>query len=171
MAYLPLDQSPPSQDSADNASFKDVIGNKTDTDAGDSLYSLIHILGDHVHSPSKVYPTLATGVVVTCGTPAWTLGNFATIIPASTITSKFDIHYISVEALSANAVYEIVFYYGATDIEAGRVRVTKNANQDSTLNVPMQTIIIPANSQIRAKVASDSGNADTITLSTKYHTY
>jgi hypothetical protein len=172
MTYLNPETVPiPGQDSVDNNYLQDVVGNKTDTHSGDSLYSLSETLNDHVHKPSKVYPTLAAGVTITCGTPAWTLGNFVEIVPASTITTDFDIHHLSIENLSANAVYEIVLYYGGSDIEAGRVRVTKNTNFDSVFNVPMQTPIIPANSRIRAKIASDSGNADTSDLSIKYHEY
>lgn len=171
MTFLPQSVTVPSQDSADNNIWGDVIGNKTDTHSGDSIYALTKILNEHVHKPSKVYPTLASGVQITCGTPAWTLGAFATIVPASTIASDFDVHHISIENISANAVYELVLYYGATDIEAGRVRFTKNANLDSVFNIPMQTIVIPADSQIRAKLASDSGNADNADISIFYHTY
>jgi hypothetical protein len=137
----------------------------------DSPYAHAHYAEEHIHSPGLVYPTLAAGVTLTCAAVAWTLGAFATIVPASTIGSEFDIHYLSIEALSANAVYEIVLYYGATDIECGRVRVTKNAVMDGTVNAPFQTPLIPADSQIRGKVASNTGAADTVDLSVFYHTY
>lgn len=135
----------------------------------DSLYDKMHNSEEHVHSASKVYPTLAAGVTLTAGA-AWTLGAFAEIVPASTITSEFDIHHISVEALSAVEVYEIVLYYGAGDTECARVRATKAAALEGTLNVPVQTVLIPANSRIRAKVAT-AGGGDTCDISIFYHTY
>jgi hypothetical protein len=137
----------------------------------DSPYEKLHLADEHIHTEANVYPTLAAGVTVTCGTPAWTLGTIVEVVPASTITSMYDIHHLCIEALSANAVYEIVLYQGAGDTEIGRVRVVKNAIQDGTMNIPIITPIVPANARIRAEVASDSGNADTVTLSLMYHEY
>lgn len=171
MAYNPINPLVPAQDSANNIQIRDVIGNKTDTEAGNSIYSKSVRIEEHIHSACKVYPTLASGITITCGTPAWTLGAFATIVPASTITSLFDVHWVSLENISAAGVYELILYYGATDIEAGRVRFTKTVTQDPTFNIPMQTIIIPANSQIRAKVASSGAAANTVDISIFYHTY
>lgn len=161
----------PTADSSDNNTLRDVVGNKTDTHSGDSIYAIAHTIEEHVHKESKVYPTLAAGVTITSSATAWVLGSFATIVAASTITSDFDIHHISIESISANGVYELVLYYGAGDTECGRVRFTKNANQDGTMNVPMMTPIIPANSQIRAKLASNNAVADTSDISIFYHTY
>ncbi len=127
------------------------------------------LLNDHVHTASRVYPTLANGVDV-LGGAAWTLGNFVEIVPVNTITSRFDIHYLSIESLSVNEVYEIVLYACAGQDEVGRVRVTKNANLDAVMNIPIQTPIIPANCKVDAKSASESG-ADTVTLTVFYHTY
>jgi hypothetical protein len=163
-------QEPPSLNDASNASFRDVIGSKLDDHDGDSLASILHILNEHVHTASKVYPTLADGVAVASHADAWTLGSFVEIVPADTITSIFDIHHVSVEALDDNTVYELVLYYGETDIEAGRVRFTKNANLDAIIDKPVHTPLIPANSKIRAKLASAAGNSSA-TISIFYHTY
>jgi len=164
----------PAADSADNNYMQDVIGNKTDTHSGISLYGRVKTLNEHIHSASKVYPTLASGVTVTAGA-AWTLGNFSEIVPVSTIGSPFDIHHVSIENISANDVYELVLYYDADgtpgdEVECGRVRVTKNASQDSTLNIPMQTPIIPADYQIKAKLASSAGG-NSVDITIFYHVY
>jgi hypothetical protein len=163
----------PAQNSADNLTASDVIGNKTDTHVGNSLYSHAETIDDHVHSASKVYPTLADGVTVTATTAGttWTLGALVEIVPASTITVDFDIHHVSIEALSANSVYELVLYAGAGDTEIGRVRFTKNAVMDGTMNIPMQTPIIAANSRIRAAIATTNDNGETADISLFYHTY
>lgn len=138
---------------------------------GGNLQSFLEIIEDHIHKPSLVYPTLANGVTITGAAGAWTLGAFAEIVPASTIASIFDIHHVSIEGISANDVYELVLYYGATDIECGRVRFTKTAVMDSVMNMPIQTPRIPANSKVRAKVASKGGGSDTVDLSVFYHVY
>lgn len=171
MSYLTTDVSVPTQDSADNIVWGDVIGNKSDTHNGDSLAARTETLLEHVHSASNVYPTLANGVTVTGGA-AWTLGSFVEIVPASTITSDFDIHYLSIEDISATDVYELVLYKGAlaSEIEIGRVRFVKNAALDATLNIPIQTKIIDANERISAKIASASGS-DNVTFSIFYHIY
>ena len=135
-----------------------------------SPYCMMYRTIKHLCSISKVYPTLAAGVTVTAGNAAaWTLGDFVEVVPASTITSDFAIHNIGVEGISANGVYEIVLYSGDSDTECGRVRFTKNAAQDGTMEVPFQTTLIDANSKIRAKVASSTGNLDTVDISIRYH--
>lgn len=157
----------PAIDSADNVDVVDVIGNKNDTHDGDSVRAMVHRLDEHAHKPSKTWPTLADGVVVTAGA-AWVLGSYAEIAAVNDIGTDFDIHHISVEALSANDVYEIVLYAATTEI--ARTRVVKNANQDGTMNIPVQCPIQPANTQIQAKVATASGG-DTATISLFYHEY
>ena len=236
----------PAQDSSDNVVISDVIGNKSDTHDGNSIYATGHILNEHAHSPSKVYPTMEDGVVVTSSGTAWTLGAAATIIGTTknldnaaaadqggdpnvvripctghgyvvgnnvtiagsinyngtfeivavsdadhfdiesaftaetfdgggaetaidVITEDFDIHFLSIEDLSANGVYEIVIYDDGTEV--GRTRVTKNAVQDGTVNAPIQTSIIAAGSVITAKAATDNAAGDTVTISIFYHTY
>ena len=133
----------------------------------------IHILEDHFHGISKVYPTLADGVTLTCVNEAttWTLSALVEIIPADTITSWFDIHFISIENISANGVYELVLYSGAGDDEIARVRFTKTAAQDSTRNTTVMTPMVAPNSRIRAAIASDDDAGQTVDISFNYHTY
>ncbi len=85
------------------------------------------------------------------------------------IPEDFDIHYVSIEALSANGVYELVVYDDG--VECGRTRFTKNANQDGTMDIPIQTIIITAESVITAKLSTDNAAGDTATISVFYHLY
>lgn len=165
----------PGVDSADNNSPADVIGNKNDGHDGDSIKADTHTIVEHIHSKSRVYPTLAAGVTITADGSAWVLGVFAEIAPLSSIADDFDIHYVSIEDISANGVYELVLYFdadgvGGDEVEIGRVRFTKSAVQSATLNVPMTTPIIPANYQIKAKLASSNGGS-TATISIFYHTY
>ena len=133
--------------------------------------SIDHIIDEHIHSPSLVYPTLAAGIVVTSAAGAWNLSAaFVPVVAAGVITERFDIHHISLELLSANAVYELHLFWGVANTFAGSCRFTKNAVMDGTQNAPMQTIVIPAGSQIDAKIA-DSAGASAATISLFYHTY
>lgn len=168
----------PAANSAANAQIADVIGSKIDTVAGDSIIALLkqliatnHILEEHIHSASKVYPTLAAGVTVNGGVGAWQLGNATVLVPVNTITDDFDIHYLSVGNVSANDTYELVLYSdAAATVEVGRVRFTRTAVQSSTSSTPMMTPILAANTGIWAKVASASGG-DNIVVGIFYHVY
>ena len=139
----------------------------------ETTYDKITVIEEHVHKPSQVYPTLAAGIQVeaTTGVGAWTLGALVEIVPVDTITLGFDIHHVCIEALSANSVYELVLYSGAGDTEIGRVRVVKNANLDGTMNIPIQTSIVAANSRIRAAIATPADDGETMDISLFYHTY
>lgn len=147
------------QGTADDAYDAETLGGRT--------HQLIH----HIHGDTEVYPTLAAGVVVTGAAGAWGEGAFAEIVPASTITTAFDIHWVNVEALSGNDTFELSLYYGASDTECARIRLVQTAAQSATLQHQMMTPVIPANSRIRAKLASLGGGSDTATVSIQYHTY
>lgn len=168
----------PTANSANNANMSDVIGNKSDTVAGTSIVGLlksieadVHLVEEHIHSVSKVYPTLAAGITVNGGAGAWQLGSATAIVPINTITSQFDIHYINIGSVSANDTYELVLYTDAAcTVEVGRVRFTRTAVQSSTSSTPMMTPIIAANSGIWAKLATSSGG-DNAVMSIFYHVY
>ena len=161
----------PTADSADNNNVSDVIGNKLDTHSGDSILGFIKKLEDHIHSASKVYPTLATGVTINGGVGAWVLGSATVIVPVNAIADEYDIHYISVASVSVNDTYELaLFSDAACTVEVGRVRFTRTAVQSSTSSTPMMTPILAANTGIWAKLASASGG-DNIVVSIFYHVY
>ncbi len=159
----------PVVDSTANTDMREVVGNKLDTHAGSSLLGHAVNSNEHFHTPCQVYPTLAGGVAVGTGAGVWALSAaFVEIVPINTIALPFDIHWLCIEALSANDVFEIVLY--AVEVEIGRVRVVKNAQQDGTMNIPFQDIIVAANAQIQAKSACAAGG-ESVTLSIFYHVY
>ena len=126
----------------------------------------------HIHNPAKVYPTLANGIIVAGGVGAWTLGNFVEVIPANTITTDFDIHWVHVESVSATDIYELVLYSGLSEneVEIGRVRTSRESAQSGATDVPIQIAPQHANTRISAKLASKSGN-NNMTISFYYHEY
>jgi len=129
----------------------------------------LRALHEHIHSPSKVYPTLADGETVTGAAGAWTLGNFKEIIPINTITEKFSIHHINIEGASAADVFEIVLYAATTEIGRVRVAFIDIANSQSLPSVPINVEVIQENTQIQAKVGTKGGGSDTIDISLAYH--
>lgn len=166
-------QNVPAGNSAANTHMRDVIGNKTDTHDGNSIYAYIETILDHAHNQSRVFPTMSVGSnVETKAAVTWSVSNNYTniIVPASGITSDFDIHYLSIENISANSVCEIILINMTDKTEIGRVRVTKNAAQDGTMNVPIQTPIQDANDKIGAQMGSSVAGT-TVTFSIFYHTY
>jgi len=151
----------------------DAIGTSFDTESTNSIFGKSDALFDHAHSHQKVIPTLANGVTVTGGVAAWALGAFAIIVPTNVITKPFDIHHVHVAAYNANDTFELVLYAGAdaSEVEVGRIRFTRTTNVGATPHLPMMTSVIPANTQIKAKIASQLGTSNTAVISLMYHEY
>lgn len=164
----------PAVDGARNTTINEVVGNRSDGHSTTTLAGRLKLIEEHIHNVAKVIPTMADGEPVTATADDWTnLGDFAVIAATNAITSDFDIHWVNVEAVSANGQYELVLYSGAdaSEVEIGRVRFGKTTNQDGPQSVPILTPLIPANTQIKAKVASDNAVADIVSISLGYHTY
>lgn len=137
-----------------------------------TTWDKVEILEEHAHSESKVYPTLANGVTVTGAAGAWTLGNYAQIVPINTITTDFDIHFVTIENSSASDIFELVLYASTTEIGRIKIFALRNISGNVYIGpVPIQTPIIRKNTQIQAKVASSSGGGDNIDISIHYHVY
>jgi len=159
----------PAADSANNNNYRDVVGNKTDTIAGNSLVSMLKIVESRLNNPSKVYPTLANGTIVTAGVGAWALGNAIEVIPAATITNDFLIYFVKGEDCSHKDVFEVILYSGpAAGTEICRCRTTKDPTYPEAGDVAVSTEIIPANTKISAKAASQNGGSHTVTISLHY---
>lgn len=138
----------------------------------ETAYDKAKVGDEHFHSASKVYPTGAAGVGVTSASGAWTLGSFAEIVPVDTISGDFDIHWVNIEGVSADGIYEIVLYAATTEIGRMRFTATDIANATFLAERKMQTEIQLKNTQIQAKVMTDNGGQqDTVTISLHYHTY
>lgn len=147
----------PVQDSVDNENWGDVIGNKTDTVDGDSLYSLALLSAGRILSVSRVYPTLANGVDVVSANANWTLGAFSTIVPVNTIADDYHIHFIVIEALDQNAVFELVLYNGATDVDICHIRFSAVGGFFGNVYYQVISPRLLANTRLRAKFASSNG--------------
>jgi len=124
----------------------------------------------HINATGKVYPTLAAGATVVSANTDWVLGALATVVPASTISSVFHIHDISIESCDRDAVFEIVLYSGAGDTEISRKRFAISGGFFGNVQIPMTSVKVAADSRIRAAIASSDGTAlvATITMSITY---
>jgi hypothetical protein len=136
----------------------------------------LEILLEHIHSPCEVYPKnngvapWEAGVsVVAGGAAAGQFGVAATILPGASTTLPFDIHWVNIEVLPANAVYELVFFNGATEI--ARVRFARTNNNEAANGVPVMMALQPAGSAITAQCANSAGNVGNVVVSVYYHQY
>lgn len=164
----------PPVDGSGNVFMRDVIGNRSDGHDTDSVAGRLHMVHDHFHKPMDVFPTGVSGVTVTAGdAEAWDLGDFAVVVAANDITSPFDIHFVVVEAMSADATYELILFSGvdASEVEIAHARFVRITNILRSESIPIQTPINVANGQIKAKLMSSSGAANTATISLAYHLY
>lgn len=136
----------------------------------DSLADVARELLFHFNATGQVYPTLATGATVVSAAVNWTLGTLATVVPANEITTIFHVHDISIESCNRDAVFELVLYAGADDVEISRKRFAITGGFFGNVQIPMTSVKVAANSRIRAALASSNGGAQvaTVTMSITY---
>lgn len=164
----PVDLSVSGADSAANVTILDVIGNKTDTHAGNSIKAHVDELYDQFQLERKTYPSLAAGVTVISSATPWAYGSYAVIVPASTITRDYHILSVSIETCNVAAgVFQLELYKGAGDdiITAKRFSMVGGFWGNMVYDVGSEEVA--ANSQVRARLASSVGAA-TITISISY---
>jgi hypothetical protein len=169
----------PSANAAGNNSMIDVIGNKSDDEAGNSLYAKAFTMEKHMHGRSKVFPTLAAGIRCTAAATAFKLGQQATIWASAGIATgeKVDVHFLVIASLATVGLYELVLYEssGATAAgqatEIGRTKFIADAAKDVAVMIPVMTPLFPSSRALRAKLAYSGGTAHTADISVMYHTY
>lgn len=159
----------PPVDSARNATFVDVIGNKGDEHTGSSLVSITHTLEEHIHHSQFVAPDLGDAVSVTANVTAWEISSaFVEVIAANEIDTDFDLHFVSM-TMDANDEYQLQIYAGEVLIASADAE--RNTNQTKVSDVPIQCPIQPANTQIQVKLACKTASANSTTVKFKGHKY
>ena len=163
----------PAANASANTTMAEVLGNKNDTHLASSVVGLSRLMDDHMHKSQFVYPKNAAAVSVVAGTAANQLGAFTEIVPVSTITGLFDLHWIQYSDASAKDEYYFKFYVGASGAESLLFEdtSTKEANQASTSDSKVQHIPIAANSRITVKASTVGGGNDTVKIKVKGHVY
>jgi hypothetical protein len=160
----------PAVDAVSNVTWGDVIGNKTDTVAGGSLYALVLDVYENVNRQVYVYPTLAAGATVVSANANWAYGAYAEVVPASTITSDFHIRSIQIETCDENAIFQLELYSGASDTLVSAIRFSVAGGFFGNSVYVIGSAHIAANSRMRARLASSNGLAAqaTATISISY---
>jgi hypothetical protein len=160
----------PAQNSADNVDWGDVIGNKTDTHLGDSLYARIDELYDNFQAERFVYPTLAAGATIVSANADWVYGAYAEIIPAATVVTDVHVAIVSIESCDRNAVFQLELYAGAGDTVISAVRFAVEGGFFGNQVYAIGSAEVAANDRVRARLASSNGLAQiaTITVSVVY---
>ena len=136
----------------------------------DSLGDKVTELLAHINAEGQVYPTLAAGATIVSSNTDWVLGAVTEVVPINTITTIFHVHDVSIESCDRDAVFELVLYYGAGDTEFSRKRFAISGGFFGNVQIPMTGVKVPANSRVRAALASSNGTAlvATITMSITY---
>jgi len=124
-----------------------------------------------IHACGKIAPSGANPITLASGAGAWTLGSFSNdIIVAGAVTKSFAIHWMVISNPSQNAWYDIVLYYGPTDIECARTTFARENVFVNSINVPVQMRVLPAGLRVRAKIM-DSVGGGSCDIKVIYHEY
>ena len=131
----------------------------------------LKLLVAHIHEEGKVYPTLVAGVPVVSTNTNWELGALSTIVAAGAILTDYRLHAISLENADKDAVYELVIYQGADDVEVCRIRFAVVGGFFGNSYYVLTGPLVPGAARLRAAVACSTGLAGvwTVTISIAYH--
>lgn len=128
----------------------------------------------HIHGAGSVYPLYADAVVLTSAAGAWnTTGNIVEVIPANAIVKDFDIHFITVYNISANAQLVIDLFSGAPGQEILIRPVDINRGDNFSAEIPRPIMIKqqPKNTRISARLTDSTASAKTCGIKLDYHVY
>jgi hypothetical protein len=131
-------------------------------------------LYEHTVAVGLVHPTLGAGIAVQVANADWTYGNYATVVGAGVITSRYHVHSISIEYCNqpaiTPAVFELELYHGATDIPLSSIRFAVVGGFFGNSLYPISSALVGPSEQIRARAASSDGlaNQSTLTISICY---
>jgi hypothetical protein len=161
---LTIPMAVPLQNSVNNVTMADVIGQKTDTELGNSIYSLLYRLDVDNHFPMSVWPTLAVGSPVVSAHAVWTYGAMTEIMPAGTVVFPFRIRFVHIEAIDKDGVFQLEMCYGGADTVFHTVRYAQSGGFFGNMHLSLlSSSLIPANSRIRMRLASSDGLANQCT--------
>jgi hypothetical protein len=160
----------PGVNSTDNAYMRDVIGNKSDTNVGNSLYARVDELYDNFQEERFVYPSLAAGATIVSANANWAYGAYAEVVPVNTISNPFHVTIVSIESCDRDAVFQLELYQGAADTIISAVRFAVDNGFFGNQVYTIGSAEVPANARVRARIASSNGLAQiaTITISIVY---
>jgi hypothetical protein len=168
------------EDSTNNNTVNDVIGNKNDTSLSgpghDSLYGIAAFMGYyHVHSPALIYPRDADPVTLTAvtGATTWSEGTKVEVIAKNAKTEAFDIHFVILGEISSRGNYVVKLYSGDSGSEVfwGECAFTRDTNQVRGSQLPIQGPPVPAGTRISASLLSGADDGETVDIKLYTHEY
>jgi hypothetical protein len=151
--------------------FEEVVADSTGDAIEGSLSDRLIGLYNANYTRGRVYPTLADGVTVLSDNTDWGLGVITEVVPANTIASAYHISSFDIESCNRDGTLELAIYYGAGDTLMTTRRFSVNGGFFGNMTYLTPSVKIPANSQIRVRLAYGDGAAvgvATITMSVLY---
>jgi hypothetical protein len=133
------------------------------TPATGSLANRVSNLYYANYSEGRCYPTMAAGATVVSAAANWAPGGFATIVPVNTIGVPWHISAIVLETCSKDGVFELAVYYGGADTLMATIRYAQVGGFFGNCVYLTPSVLLAANAQIRAKLASSDGFANQCT--------
>lgn len=135
----------------------------------------VTLIEEHIHSVQLVYPDLAAAVSIVSvnGAGTWTPGADTQVIPINTITALYDIHFVSIATISANANCQLDLYQGAdgAGTKIASLTFARNDAFQRSFPLPITTPVLAANRRVYAKLADSDDAGITVTFKVWYHTY
>jgi len=130
----------------------------------------VGLMVEHAHEVQSAYPLLDSPVALPAEGDAWVWGALTTIVPINTIGTDYQLHSLSISAMSANASFAIRLSYGADDTLFAYAILTRGGVQIASVVIPVQGPIVPANSIFTAQLA-DSIGTSTLAMKIAYHAH
>jgi len=172
--YPGFTQGIPTANSVNNILIRDVIGNKNDTSQGDSIYSYVHTIEEHIHNDVFIRPDLSGHINVQKATGIWAAYPTPTeIIAANDITSPFDLHFMNLTGISSTGGYQIALYAGppGSETKVATFGFARNSvvSQEGTRLI--MTRLFPANTRISAALSGNMNAQESVNVKLEGHDY
>ncbi len=154
--------------------IKVVVGTNADTHDVNTISGKIEQLIEHFHSVGNATPELANPISLQKASGAWAAYPTPTeIIAAGVIADDFDIHWVTVSAISANGDYTIRLYQGGAGSEEliDVLPVARNAVQSQEGSTPALTPLMDGGTRISAALSSGNIAQDTVEIKLRWHCY
>jgi hypothetical protein len=146
-----------------------MIEGKALNSAGDMVAGSLADYVAHLYAANytegRCYPTLAAGATIESGAVNWTpTVAFWPIVPINIINVPYHISAIAIETCDKDGVFELAIYRGATNLLIATARFSSVTGFILNPFLLIPSVLIPANSQIDAKLAYSLGGGGKATI-------
>lgn len=140
----------------------------------DDMMSFIRTGYYHVHGASFLYPDKADPVTLSSSAASWSeAGALVEIIPTNGIVKDFDLHWCSVNEISATLYGVVDIFAGeiGSEVKIGAIDVSRTTNQAREDNMPVQIPQQAANTRISARFSDSTTSIRTVKVKFYGHVY